>query len=647
VINRLLEKDPDLRYQSAADLRSELKRLKRDSESGRSSTYEVAQSSASGPTVTPAPERPGGRRWPLLLGAAGLLVGGGALVAWLLSARAPDAPAEPIKITHFTTDGGAKALPRLSPDGEKVAYMWTGPDNDNVDIYVKALGAGSEPLRLTRHTRPDVAPDWSPDERQIVFARVLEDGAALYTVPSLGGQEQKVIDVTGPFYVLDYPLAIPSWSPDGEALIFSEKAHEDGPARVIRLSLATLEKEALTFPPESSLGDLWPRLSPDGRHLAFVRAATTGWGDLDLWVQPLPEGQARKLTSGRYEDCGHLAWTPDGREVLFSALPANQAFRVSLDGGAPRPIMGLGQNAYTTTVRGHRLVHAQGQSSQDDIWRVPGRRAKPSERVPEKLIASSAADANPAYSPDGGRIAFSSHRSGASNIWVADSDGSHPVQLTDFDVHTGTPRWSPDGRTIVFDSLASGSWDLYLVDAEGGRPRPLTQEPSNENRGTFSRDGRSVYFDSDREDGRQIWRVPVEGGPAVRVTRGGGVYALEAADGRHLYYSKGVAQDAAGIWRVPVSGGEETEVVREPVYWSDWDLGESGIYFATLGEEAEAGQDYSIQFLDFDSGQVTEVFRKKGEFGHAWLAVSPDEEWILFSEGPFGSSELILVENFR
>jgi WD40 repeat protein len=291
------------------------------------------------------------------------------------------------------------------------------------------------------------------------------------------------------------------------------------------------------------------------------------------------------------------------------------------------------------------MVHGQWKGSELDIWRMPGRRAARAERVPEKLISSSARDANPAYSPDGRKIVFASDRSGVGNIWICDSDGANPVQVTSFERPSGTPRWSPDSRTIVFDSLDGGSFDLYVLDTDGGLPRQLTHEPSVENRGTFSRDGRWVYFTSDRDGSFQIWKMPVEGGPAVRVTQGGGVYAVESADGEHLYYAN--RDEESGIWRVPVSGGEETEVVPAPVSWGAWALFPSGIYYATYGDVTGRTQDYAIQFLDFELGQVTELYRKEGPFGHAYLDVSPDEEWILYGETPFWTSELMLVENFR
>jgi DNA-binding winged helix-turn-helix (wHTH) protein len=100
---------------------------------------------------------------------------------WSLSRPAPEeAPARPLKITPLTTDGGFKEWPQLSPDGEKVAYSWAGPDGGNWDVYVKAVGNGTWPLRLTEHPANDWSPVWSPDGRQIAFLRELEKGSRVH-----------------------------------------------------------------------------------------------------------------------------------------------------------------------------------------------------------------------------------------------------------------------------------------------------------------------------------------------------------------------------------------------------------------------------------------------------------------------------------
>jgi Tol biopolymer transport system component/predicted Ser/Thr protein kinase len=639
IISKCLEKDPDLRYQSARELMADLKRLRRDTTSGHSAAQSASQPAAIAAASTP-------RRGSLLRVGAGIgVVVAAALGWWTLTGRAPQAPAGPITITPFTTDGGGKNNPRLSHDGERVVYTWAGTDDSNWDIYVKARGPGTRPLRLTDDPAGEWSPTWSPDGRQIAFVRDLPNNrAAIYTVPSMGGQERKLVDIDGPAYIINYFVPGLSWAPDGTWLAFAERTSDTGPVRIVQLSIATLEKKALTSPPQDSLGDLEPQVSPDGHWLAFVRSGTRIYGNQEVWVQPVNGGEARKLTSGQYQAVTALNWTPDGSEIVFSdGGPgyAGRIARVPLAGGAPQPAVGVGENASHASVLGNVMVFVQSTPSVQDTWRLARPGASQSTATPEKLFVSSG---NPAYSPDGLKVAFESIRGGIQNIWLSNADGSRPVQLTSFSSFSGTPRWSPDGRRLVVDSLASGNWDLYVVDAAGGTPRRLTHEPSEDGTGTWSRDGRSIYFHSDRTGRSEIWKIPADGGTAVQVTRGGGFYAVESEDGRALYYAK---SSSSGIWRLVLAGGGESELVKGPVSWANWALGRRGLYYATGQDVAARRGVFTIQFLDFDSRKTTPLFRSEGIATHFSMAVSPDEQWILFGEAPGWQSELMLMENFR
>ncbi len=272
-INKCLEKDRELRYQHAADLKADLKRLRRDSDSGRSATHQAALTSTAGVATPLSAARTLRRRRTLFLGAAFLLAAVGAAGWWIVSSRdrAPDSPIGPTKITPFTSDGGYKARPRFSPDGEKVAYEWAGSTDDNWDIYVKALGIGAEPLRLTEDPASDRSPVWSPDGRHIAFVRESEDGAAIHTVPSLGGQERRLIAVKGAIWSVAGFYFVPAlaWSPDGRWLAFAEKRSADEPTRIVRLSLETLEKRSMTSPPESSRATSTPSSRPTEESLPF------------------------------------------------------------------------------------------------------------------------------------------------------------------------------------------------------------------------------------------------------------------------------------------------------------------------------------------------------------------------------------------
>ena len=129
----------------------------------------------------------------------------------------------------------------------------------------------------------------------------------------------------------------------------------------------------------------------------------------------------------------------------------------------------------------------------------------------------------------------------------------------------------------------------------------------------------------------------------MQVTRNGcGTYPEVSWDGRSVYCREGSA-----LWRVPVDGGERAEAIVEHIDLRGWALGRSGIYFANQDGIGRRKNRYTIHHLDFESSQVTELYRQEGPFDHTWLAVSPDEKWILYGETPNATSELMLVENFR
>jgi Tol biopolymer transport system component len=133
--------------------------------------------------------------------------------------------------------------------------------------------------------------------------RAFENGAAIYTVPSLGGQERRLTDVSGLVsWNVQFVPAL-AWSPDGKWLAFGEKLSEAKASHIVRISLDTLEKQPLTAPPEDTQGDLYPSFSPDGSLLAFVRSGSGWLGDWDVWVQGVGQATPRRLTHAEYDAC--------------------------------------------------------------------------------------------------------------------------------------------------------------------------------------------------------------------------------------------------------------------------------------------------------------------------------------------------------
>jgi Tol biopolymer transport system component/DNA-binding winged helix-turn-helix (wHTH) protein len=555
-------------------------------------------------------------------------------------------PAAAVPLTAYPGDERA---PSLSPDGSRVAFSWNSPALDNYDIYVKLAGPG-EPMQLTRSPARDEAPAWSPDGRYIAFIRfTAPDAAYLVVIPAHGGAERTVAAIFPPPIPPSVrPISNLSWTPDGKWLAFGGATSASGPRGIWLISVDGSEQRPLT----EALGrpdDHSPVVSPDGRYLAFLRAHTVGRHA--IFLMPLTSdlaasGPPRNLTG---EGVLGLAWTPDGRELVFSEgghlSPFSRTAMIpvvpdSSRAAAPEPLT-FGEQATGISIAGSgRLVYsAQQRDTTLYELALPGSSAPP---VALAAFSSTFDEHTPDLSPDGKRMAFASTRSGAEEIWVANRDGSNPLQVTSMGgPQCANPQWSPDGRTILFNSRRTGSADLYLLRPDTGQLTQLTDDPGTEGEARWSRDGRWIYFGSDRTGRLEVWRMPAAGGAASQITRQGGLRAIESRDG-FLYYSKD-ASTPTSIWRVPVEGGAEEPVVDRLSYSLNFAMGERGLYFVAVGDTPDRP---SVDFLDFRTRQRSTLARLDKRFWFG-ITLSPDERSLVFPLVDSAGSNLMLVDRFR
>jgi len=237
-------------------------------------------------------------------------------------------------------------------------------------------------------------------------------------------------------------------------------------------------------------------------------------------------------------------------------------------------------------------------------------------------------------------VAFSSNRSGETEIWVAEPDGSNAFQVTSMGAPaTGTARWSPDGESLTFNSNLEGHWDIYVIGASGGKPRRLTADPANDAVPSFSHDGRWIYFNSNRTGGYQIWKIPASGGNALQVTQNAGYVALESPDGAYLYYTQTLGVPSA-LWRMSTSGGTP-EKMAEGVVWRAFAVVDRGVYY--IDQDSGVTR---LQFLDIASRRTTTVARGLGDIRYG-LTASRDGRTVLYTRVDSTIDDLMLVQNFR
>jgi Tol biopolymer transport system component len=557
-------------------------------------------------------------RWPFAAGALLLFI---VAAVSIVRPRTPETAAPHIRPIPITAEHDTEVQPTLSPDGRQVAYVSVSRQT-TPHIYIKTI-EGDSATPLTSSHEGEIRPAWSPDGRWIAFIQRGKPRNTVMLIPAAGGPESRIAELNGGGRLV--------WSPDGQWLLSTEGAathHE-----LIAIEVATGAKHRLLGPFEFGLCGYG--LTPDASKLIYCHA---GPGASDIRELPLapslkPAGSPRKVVTSIF--MRDMIVTADGRYAVYTDGIDEEGvalWRVRISPGArPELIHGTTGKYINPAISrdGRRVVVASSPGYRAETWRILLRAKAPD---PKPIVSSTHSDMNPDYSPDGRRIAFHSTRTGASDIWIAERDGTNARRLTVTNARTtATPRWSPDGGWIAFESNESGQSEVYLIRSNGGPSRRLTNNPSLDAIPSWSRDGRTLYFCSNRTGRYEVWKMPAFGGGAVQVTRNGGFAAVESPDSKYLYYSQ--TRNFGPIWRMRLPDGEPEQVIPEM----------HGLFYAVTNAGVYFQQNRTICFWDTATRAVRQIFSPPKSIGFG-LAISPEQDELLFTQIEQKSTDLYMID---
>ena len=542
--------------------------------------------------------------------------------------RSLDQPPKPpvLQASALTTYAGSETQPAWSPDGGSIAFVWTGPDGSNKDIYTRDTAPGTGLKRLTTNAAEDFNPAFSPDGRRIAFLRQTSRTASTHVVviPAHGGPEQVVASIAPSLSFRGL-----AWWPDGESLLVRDaQPFEFG---LVRLFLRDGRKQVF-IAAASGETHLLPVVSGDGGSVAFVRSLPQ---DIEICAVKTNAADLRCFSSNR---ANGLAWLPGNDALLFSNPEG--IWRLQVHGRHAGHVAKVVDGAYSELAGDASGKHFACSRTLSDvnIWRMnrDGTEAG-------RFIASSGEDSEPVWSPNGKRVLIRSDRSGNYELYSYAADGSDEAQVTHFGSHLGSARWSPDGKWIAFDGRAPSTQssvrhtNVYVVPAGGGPTRRVTDDARAYIVPAWSADSRYIYCQSGSPV--KTFRVAVETGQVEEFDPAPLFDLVESGDGRFHYYA--YREGVSGVFRRPASGGPEwlvpgTEVVSLYRYWAP---AARGVYFVDGPPNAR------LRFWDERAGSTRTLGNLTGQLvrGPRGLSVSPDSTKVLFATEDLTASDIMLL----
>jgi serine/threonine protein kinase/Tol biopolymer transport system component len=615
IINKALEKDREMRYQSASELRTDLRRLKRDTDSGRAVAAVVAP-----PSRRPGLEAGGtpALRWSrLAIALASAVVIAAAVLAYWLTR--PPAPPPELKERRLTFNPSENALTQgaISPDGKYLAY------GDRTGMHLKLIQTG-ETRTIPQPEGP--APDragwwpngWFPDGSKFIAAG-LEAGQrpSGWVVSVMGGPPRKLRDDADVWSV----------SPDGTLIAFGSGLgfHR---CREIWLMGPQGEEPRRLVPGSEDDGFFWAAWSPDGRQVAYQRFhRTPDKLECSIESRDLKGGQPTPVLSDPRlcTSSINFLWNPDGRFIYTMLEPElnqgyNNLWEIRVDTRTGEPV---GKPRRITNWAGVDACHLSGTA-------------------------------------DGKHLAVSKF-STQTDVYVGELEASghglkQPRRLT-LDEHNDYPgAWMPDNKAVLFWSDRNGTWDIFKqgLDQEGAEP--VVTGPDYKDWPVVSPDGSWILYlsSASREPSAtapvRIMRVPISGGPSQLVLEGQGINGLACARSPATLcaFSEPSPDQKQAVLSAfdPVHGrGQELTRIslRQPNRGYGWDLSCDGSRLAFTQFDEREGR---IEILPLVGGQAREVSVKgwNGLWAIGWAA---DGKGLFVSSIPTSGGSMLLYVNLE
>jgi eukaryotic-like serine/threonine-protein kinase len=599
IVDRCLSKDPDDRYVATRDLARDLQYI-RDHFSEAGVATPIREKDSVATRIR--------KRWPAAAAVVLALVAGSVVTAWV---RRP-AP-RTITSERYLTYSGNDYSPAVSPDGKLIAFS---SSRDGVQrIWLKQVAGGGE-VALTAGT--DDFPRFTSDGAAVLYIHADPDRvvpAALWRIAVVGGEPRRLID----------DVTSADLSADGSKLAFIRPVQENRVARGA-LFVAAADGSNPRELTRSDIGAALPRWSPDGQSIAMV-ISRGGRVAQAVVVVDAATGKAKELKSpATAGELSSVVWTADGRDVIYvraqsvEAVVGSAAHVIRHDVRADEyeTVGWTSHNGLVLDALKDGTLVLDVRSPRDNLRDVAVNAVvnttapAPHERW---LTRGNSSDRQPAYTPDGKTVIFSSNRSGNLDLWTIATDGGTVRRITDDGAEDWDPAFTHDGKKVVWSSARSGNLEIWIANADGSGARQISHDGVDAENPTATADGQWIVYSSFNPAKTGIWKVRQDGTQSTRIVNArssvpevspDGQYVSFLFDGRTPRAVVRIARISDGKdmgYAIPVPVIRRSSAILGRTRWTP-----DGKSIAFLGQNGEGVNGVFVQ--DFAPGRDTSATRR-------------------------------------